>query len=33
MVLRRLAASARRQDWFAVTVELVVVVLGMFIGM
>ena len=33
MVLRRLAASARRQDWFAVTVELVVVVLGIFIGM
>ena len=32
-MLRRLIASARRQDWFAVTVELVVVVLGIFIGM
>jgi hypothetical protein len=32
-MLRRLAASARHQDWFAVTVELVVVVLGIFIGM
>ncbi len=32
-MLRRLITSARRQDWFAVTVELVVVVLGIFIGM
>ncbi len=32
-VLRRLAASARRQDWFAVAVELVVVVLGIFVGL
>lgn len=32
-MLRRLVHSARRQDWFAVVVELVVVVLGIFIGM
>ncbi|MFO1394080.1 MAG: hypothetical protein U1F09_10000 [Steroidobacteraceae bacterium] len=32
-MLRRLIHSARRQDWFAVVVELVVVVLGIFIGM
>jgi hypothetical protein len=32
-VLRRLVASARRQDWFAVAVELVVVVAGIFIGL
>jgi len=32
-MLRRLIANARRQDWFAVTVELCVVVLGIFIGM
>ena len=32
-MLRRLIANARRQDWFAVTVELFVVVLGIFIGM
>ena len=32
-VLRRLVASARRQDWFAVAVELIVVVAGIFIGL
>ena len=32
-MLRRLVASARRQDWFAVAVELVVVVVGIFIGL
>ena len=33
MILRRLTANFRKQDWTAVTVELVIVVLGVFIGM
>lgn len=32
MILRRIAANFRRQDWTAVAIELVVVVLGVFIG-
>lgn len=32
MILRRITANFRRQDWTAVAVELVVVVLGVFIG-
>lgn len=32
MILRRVTANFRRQDWTAVAVELVVVVLGVFIG-
>lgn len=32
MILRRITANFRRQDWMAVAVELVVVVLGVFIG-
>ena len=33
MVFRRFAANLRRQDWTAVIVELVVVVVGVFIGL
>lgn len=33
MILRRLTANFRKQDWTAVTVELVIVVLGVFIGL
>ena len=33
MILRRLTANFRRQDWSAVAVELVIVVLGVFIGL
>lgn len=33
MILRKLVDSFRAQDWFAVTVELVIVVLGIFIGL
>lgn len=33
MILRRISANFRRQDWWAVGVELVVVVLGVFIGL
>ena len=33
MIFRRFAGSLRRQDWTAVVVELVVVVLGVFIGL
>ena len=32
MILHRVTASFRRQDWMAVFVELVVVVVGVFIG-
>ncbi|MGH8040800.1 MAG: hypothetical protein ACREPN_02015, partial [Rudaea sp.] len=33
MIFRRFAGNLRRQDWTAVAVELVVVVLGVFIGL
>jgi len=33
VILRRLSRSARRQDWFAVALELVVVVVGIFLGL
>ncbi|MBS0431538.1 MAG: hypothetical protein JSS21_03910 [Proteobacteria bacterium] len=33
MILRRITANFRRQDWTAVAVELIVVVLGVFIGL
>jgi peptidoglycan hydrolase-like protein with peptidoglycan-binding domain len=33
MILRRLTTNFRKQDWTAVTVELVIVVLGVFIGL
>lgn len=33
MILRRLTANFRKQDWTAVVVELVVVVVGVFIGL
>ena len=32
MILRRLADSIRRQDWFTVVLEVLIVVLGVFIG-
>ena len=32
MILRRLAQSIRRQDWFTVLLEIVIVVIGVFIG-
>jgi len=32
MILRRIAAAVRRQDWFTVGVEIMIVVLGVFIG-
>jgi hypothetical protein len=32
MILRRITANFRHQDWMAVGIELVVVVLGVFIG-
>lgn len=32
MILRRMAANMRRQDWTAIAIELVVVVVGVFIG-
>ncbi|MBI1393576.1 MAG: hypothetical protein GC152_12610 [Alphaproteobacteria bacterium] len=33
MILRRLAAAIRRQDWFTVFVETMIVVLGVFLGL
>ncbi len=33
MIFRRFAGNFRQQDWTAVVVELVVVVLGVFIGL
>jgi len=32
MILRRLAAAFRQQDWFTVALEIMIVVLGVFIG-
>jgi len=32
MILRRITANFRRQDWMAVVIELVIVILGVFIG-
>lgn len=32
MILRRLVAAFRKQDWFTVLVEIMIVVLGVFIG-
>lgn len=33
MILRRLAQSMRKQDWFAVAIEFVIVVAGIFVGL
>jgi len=33
MILRRLATALRRQDWFTVGVEIIIVVLGVFLGL
>lgn len=33
MILQRLSRSIREQDWFAVTIELLVVVIGIFLGL
>jgi len=33
MILQRLGRSIRKQDWFAVTIELIVVVVGIFLGL
>lgn len=32
MILRRLSTSIHRQDWFTVLVEIVIVVVGVFLG-
>ena len=33
MILRRLATSIRKQDWFTVFIETLIVVFGVFIGL
>lgn len=33
MILRRLATSLRRQDWFTVAVELLILIVGIFLGL
>lgn len=32
MILQRLATSIRKQDWFTVFIETLIVVLGVFLG-
>ena len=33
MILRRIAEAFRRQDWFTVFVETMIVVVGVFVGL
>ena len=33
MILKRLANAIRAQDWFAVSIEFVIVVAGIFVGL
>ena len=33
MILRRLATAIRKQDWFTVFIETLIVVLGVFLGL
>jgi hypothetical protein len=33
MILRRLSDAFRKQDWFTVAVEILIVVLGVFLGL
>ncbi|MFT5609355.1 MAG: uncharacterized membrane protein YfbV (UPF0208 family), partial [Parvicella sp.] len=33
MILRRLSNAVRQQDWFTVVVEILIVVMGVFIGL
>lgn len=33
MILQRMAQAIKRQDWFQVTIEIFIVVLGIFIGL
>ena len=33
MILRRVSANFRRQDWTAIGIELVIIVIGVFLGM
>ncbi len=33
MIIQRLAAAIRRQDWFQVTIEIFIVVIGIFLGL
>lgn len=33
MILQRIAQSIRKQDWFAVAIEFVIVVSGIFVGL
>ena len=32
MILRRLVTSIRKQDWFAVVIETLIVVMGVYLG-
>ena len=32
LILRRLATSIRKQDWFAVVIETLIVVMGVYLG-
>ena len=33
MILRRLTTALRKQDWFTVVIETLIVVLGVFLGL
>jgi len=33
MILRRLASAIQQQDWFTILLEIMIVVLGVFIGL
>lgn len=33
MILQRLASAIRRQDWFQVTIEILIVIVGIFLGL
>jgi hypothetical protein len=33
MILRKLAESIRQQNWFTVLVEILIVVIGIFVGL
>ncbi|MFT4630918.1 MAG: hypothetical protein ACI8PV_002051, partial [Dinoroseobacter sp.] len=33
MIIRRLTESIKQQDWFVATIEIMIVVVGIFIGL
>jgi hypothetical protein len=33
MILRRMTGALKRQDWFQITIEIFIVVIGIFLGL